>query len=219
MLDELIVHNLGLIPEARFEPGAGLVVITGETGAGKTLLLGALRLLTGEIARKDQIGPTGKEAWVEGRFIVDGEEHVVRRRVDASRSRAYVDGKMVPAGAIAEQFASLVDIVGQHDRNALAEPAAVRALIDGAFDVSGTERLDTYREAWASLQAIEAKVDQLGGDQRALQRERDVVQFQATEISEAGFNTGDDVDLGRLATRLRNAESLGERLAAAARKR
>ncbi|MFB3048758.1 MAG: AAA family ATPase, partial [Acidimicrobiia bacterium] len=85
MLDELIVHNLGLIPEARFEPGAGLVVITGETGAGKTLLLGALRLLTGETARKDQIGPTGKEAWVEGRFIVDGEEHVVRRRVDASR--------------------------------------------------------------------------------------------------------------------------------------
>ena len=217
MLDELIVHNLGLIPEARFEPGAGLVVITGETGAGKTLLLGALRLLTGETARKDQIGPTGEEAWVEGRFIVDGEEHVVRRRVDTSRSRAYVDGKMVPARAIAEQFASLVDIVGQHDRNALAEPAAVRALVDGALDVSGTKRLDSYREAWASLRAIEDKVDQLGGDQRALQRERDVVQFQAAEISEAGFSTGDDVDLGRLATRLRNAESLGERLSAAAR--
>ncbi len=217
MLDELVVHNLGLIPEAHLEPGPGLVVISGETGAGKTLLLGALRLLKGETARKDQIGPTGSEAWVEGRFIVDGEEHVVRRRVDASRSRAYVDGKMVTAGAIAEQFASLVDIVGHHDRNALAEPAAVRALIDGALDVSGAKRLDTYREAWASLRAIEAKVDQLGGDQRALQRERDVVQFQAAEISEAGFSIGDDVDLGRLATRLRNAESLGERLAAADR--
>ena len=216
MLDELVVHNLGLIHEARVEPGPGLVVITGETGAGKTLLLGALRLLKGETAKKDQIGPTDKEASVEARFIVDGEEHVVRRRVDASRSRAYVDGKMVTAGALAEQFASVVDIVGQHDRNALAEPTAVRALIDGVLDVSGAKRLDTYREAWASLRAIESQVEQLGGDQRALQRERDVVQFQAAEIAEAGFSTGDDVELGRRATRLRNAESLGERLAAAA---
>ncbi|GMQ84628.1 MAG: DNA repair protein RecN [Acidimicrobiia bacterium] len=217
MLDELVVHNLGLIAEAHLEPGPGLVVITGETGAGKTLLLGALRLLKGETARKDQIGPTAEEASVEGRFIVDGQEHVVRRRVDTSRSRAYVDGKMVTAGAIAQQFAPLVDIVGQHDRNALAEPAAVRGLIDGALDVSGSKRLDTYHEAWASLRAIEARIEQLGGDRHALQREREVVRFQAAEISEAGFSIGDDVELGRLATRLRNAESLGERLAAAAR--
>ena len=69
MLDELSVENLGLIPSARIEPGPGLVVITGETGTGKTLLLGALRLLRGEQARKDQIGPNGDETTVEARFV------------------------------------------------------------------------------------------------------------------------------------------------------
>lgn len=216
MLDELQVQNLGLISEARIEPGPGLVVITGETGAGKTLLLGALRLLKGEPAKKDQIGPTGDEASVEARLVIDGDEHVVRRRVDSSRSRAYIDGAMVTAAAVADRFADLIDIVGQHDRNALGDPAAIRALVDGALDGPGRKSLATYQAAWATLQEIEAGIDELGGDRRALERELDVVRFQAKEVEDAGFEAGEDDELDRLATRLRNAESLGERLAAAA---
>jgi DNA repair protein RecN (Recombination protein N) len=217
MLDELAVRNLGLIPEARIEPGEGLVVITGETGAGKTLLLGALRLLRGESASKDQIGPLDEAASVEGRFVVDGIEHVVGRRLDTSRSRAYIDGTMVTATAVSEQFAGLIDIVGQHDRNALAEPAAIRHLVDGALNGPGRKALASYADEWATLQDVEAKIERLGGDRRALERELDVVRFQASEVTDAGFASGDDVDLEQLATRLRNAEALGERLAAAER--
>lgn len=100
MLDELIVENLGLIAHAHLEPGPGLVAVTGETGAGKTLLLGALRLLRGDTARRDRIGPAGEEIRVEGRFVLDGDEIIVARRVGASRSRAYLDGSMVPAGVL-----------------------------------------------------------------------------------------------------------------------
>ena len=91
MLDELAVSNLGVIGKARLEPGPGMVVVTGETGAGKTLLLGALRMLLGGSARSDQIGPAGDEARVEGRFLIDDEELVVARRLTEGRSRAYLD--------------------------------------------------------------------------------------------------------------------------------
>ena len=214
MLDELAVHNLGLIEEARIEPGTGLVVITGETGAGKTLLLGALRLLRGEAARKDQIGPTGDEASVEARIVVDGGEHVVGRRVDASRSRATIDGAMATAGAVADRFSDHIDIIGQHDRNALADATAMRRLVDGGLDRAGEKTVSSYQAAWESLQALEASIEQLGGDRRALGRELDVVKFQAAEVAEAGFAQGDDATLDQTAVRLRNAESLGERLAA-----
>lgn len=215
MLDELSVDNLGLIGAARIEPGPGLVVITGETGAGKTLLLGALRLLRGEQARKDQIGPGGDAATVEGRFIVDGVEHVVSRKIHGSRSRAYVDGAMVTVSAVADAYGDLIDIVGQHDRNALADPASVRALVDGAFDAAGRRAWTAYQEAWASLRGIDERRALLGGDRRALERELEVVRFQTAEISGAGFDSGDDGLLDQTATRLRNAEALGERLAAA----
>ncbi len=215
MLDELRVQNLGLIPEARIEPGPGLVVITGETGAGKTLLLGALRLIKGEPARKDQIGPTGDEASVEARLVVDDEEHVVTRRIDRSRSRAYLDGTMVTASAVADRFAGLIDIVGQHDRNALADPTAIRGMIDAALDRPGTKARTAYQHAWTAQRELEARIEELGGDRRSLERELDMVRFQGNEIAGAGFASGDDAELERVATRLRNAESLGERLAAA----
>ena len=76
MLDELRVENLGIIGSATIEPGPGLVAVTGETGTGKTLLLGALRLLRGDTASPDRIGPHGPDSEVEGRFVVGGDEIV-----------------------------------------------------------------------------------------------------------------------------------------------
>ena len=96
MLDELSVTNLGIIASARIAPGPGMVVVSGETGAGKTLLLGALRLLTGAPARSGLIGPHGTEATVEGRFLADGEELIVSRRIHGRGSRSYINGGMGP---------------------------------------------------------------------------------------------------------------------------
>ena len=216
MLDELSVANLGIIAEASVEPGSGLVVVTGETGAGKTLLLGALQLLIGEPARRDHVGPAGDELRVEGRFQWADGEHVAARRVSREgRSRAYVDGAMVPAKALSTKAAGLVEIVAQHDHLALASTSGVRAMIDGALNVKGREALTAYGTAWEALVGLRHEAELLGGDRRALERELDMVRFQAEEIVGAGFEPGDDAALAVEADRLRNRETLLEGLAAA----
>jgi DNA repair protein RecN (Recombination protein N) len=214
MLDELSVGNLGLIPAAHIEPGPGLVVITGETGTGKTLLLGALRLLRGEQARKDQIGPNGDETTVEARFVQGSEERILGRRVDSRRSRASIDGAMATAGNLAEALSGVLDVVGQHDRTLLSEPRAIRRLLDGAMSETGREALARYGDTWQILVDTENQAAALGGDHRALERELDMVRFQRDEIAAAGFAEGDDEELANRASRLRNSEELRERLAA-----
>nr|MCU0280667.1 DNA repair protein RecN [Acidimicrobiia bacterium] len=144
MLDELLVENLGLIARAAVEPGPGLVAVTGETGAGKTLLLGALRLLRGDAARSDRIGPAGPETRVEGRFVVGDEEIVVARRIEEGRSRAYLNGSMVPLRVVEERLREVVEIVAQHEHVALGREAAVRPLVDTALDAAGRAALEAY---------------------------------------------------------------------------
>ena len=143
MLDELTVENLGLIPKARLEPGSGLVVISGETGTGKTLLLGALRLLRGESARKDQIGPNGDETIVQARFVDADGERILGRRVDRRRSRATINGLQATAASLGDELSGVLDVVGQHDRTTLSDPRAVRRALDEAMEADGRKATRT----------------------------------------------------------------------------
>jgi DNA repair protein RecN (Recombination protein N) len=216
MLEELHVSNLGLLEDARIEPGPGLVVVTGETGAGKTMLLGALQLLGGDAARRDRVGPAGPELLVEGRFITAEGERVAARRVTREgRSRAYEDGAMVTARRLGEVFAPLMEIVAQHDALSLARSAGVLALIDGALAETARGRLEDYERAWAELRRLRLEQAEVGGDRRAVERQLDAIRLQAEEISGAGLVEDEDIDLAIRADRLRNAESLTEGLTAA----
>ncbi len=210
MLDELIVENLGIIANAHLEPGPGFVVVTGETGAGKTMLLGALRLLMGTTSRRESVGPFGQEAVVDGRFLIgdDGEVTLRRRVTGEGRSKAYVDGSMVPAKALQERTAGRVEVIGQHDHMLLTTAHGARRLVDGAMGAAGEKALAAYERAWDELVVIRQKLELLGGGRRELERELEMVQFQADEIDEAGFVEGDDIALGTRADRLRNAEDL-----------
>src|SRR3990170_3326871 len=154
MLEELYVENLGIIRSARIEPGPVLVAITGETGTGKTLLLGALRLLRGDTARTDRVGPHGDEARAEGRFTIGSSETVVARRIAEGKSRAYLDGSMVPAKALADRLDALLEIVAPHEHVALGRESSVRRLIDGMLDASGRTALGTYQAAWERLASL-----------------------------------------------------------------
>jgi DNA repair protein RecN (Recombination protein N) len=209
MLDELIVANLGIIEHAHLEPGRGLVVITGETGAGKTMLLGALRLLMGATGRREWVGPFADEAVVDGRFLIDEDEVTLRRRVTAEgRSKAYVDGAMVPARALAERTADSVEVVGQHDHMLLTGSGGARRLVDGALDGAGEQLRVDYKQAWDGLVLIRQRLELLGGGRRELERELEMVRFQAEEIAAAGFEPDDEAELTIRAARLRNAEDL-----------
>jgi len=216
MLEELHVSNLGLLEDARIEPGPGLVVVTGETGAGKTMLLGALQLLGGEAARRDRVGPAGPELLVEGRFNTADDERVAARRVTREgRSRAYEDGSMVTAQRLGEVFAPLMEIVAQHDALTLARSTGVLALIDGALTKSAQGRLRDYERAWAELGRLRVEQEEIGGDRRALERQLDAIRLQAEEINDAALLKDEDIDLATRADRLRNAESLTAGLTAA----
>lgn len=224
MLDELVVRNLGVIEEARLEPGSGFTVITGETGAGKTLLLGALHLLLGAGAGSELVGPFGDEATVEGRLIgADGIEMIaVRRLTRNGRSRAYLDGSLASADALEQRTVGVVEVVGQNDHVSAGRPSEVRALVDGALDDEGRAAIAEYRLRWASYQQLVGDRELLGGDRQKLERERDLARYQADEIEKSGVKSGEDEALVARLARLRNSEELralleagGSRLASA----
>src|SRR4051812_41778884 len=131
MLTELRVRDLGVIADLTLVLGPGMTALTGETGAGKTLLVEAIALLLGGRADPALVRAGAPEAWVEGRFVVDEREVVLARAVPAvGRSRAYVDGRLATAATLAETGAGLVDLHGQHAHQSLGAPATQRAALD-----------------------------------------------------------------------------------------
>ncbi len=209
MLDEIHASNLGLIQDTVITPDPALTVITGETGTGKTLMLGALRLARGDTASRDVIGPHGDATQVAARFVADdGTEIVVRRTVTAGRSRAYLDGVPVTAGELTRIIGPMVSIVSQHDQHTLTTSHGVRALIDSMFVDSDIGIYDTYRKAYSVVNEITEEMQALGSDQRGLERERDMLRFQIDEIEAAAFQPGDEEALRSRLDRLRHVEEL-----------
>jgi len=208
MLDEIVVHNLGLIQEAHVRLAEGLTVITGETGTGKTLMLGALRLLRGDKAGKGIIGPVSASCDVSGRLIEGDTETTIRRTVDASRSRAYIDGAAATAGTLSETLAGAVAIVGQHDQLTITTSTGVRTLIDRLLDEEGLRAAERYAQAWGAYRAVLGEADEIGGDLHSLERERDTLAFQIAEIDDAAIDPDTDGDLRQRVIRLRNADAL-----------
>jgi DNA repair protein RecN (Recombination protein N) len=216
MLSHLRARNLGVLEDASIDPGSGLTVITGETGAGKTLLLGALRLLLGEKAKQTAVGPFAEEATSEGLFEDDSVEFGVTRIVPRDgKSRAYLDGSLVAAGILEERLGSLVEIVGQHDQLALRRSQSVLGLVDGVLDDDGSVIKTRYEETWGRYRSAVDDQRRLGGDRMALERELDLVRYQANEIRGAGLEPGDDQRIESMVARLRNSEMMRDTLAEA----
>jgi DNA repair protein RecN (Recombination protein N) len=122
MLLELRVTGLGVIDEIAVVFGPGLTAVTGETGAGKTLVVGAIELLLGGRADPSIVRPGVDEAVIEGRFL-DGDDEVLVRRVVPrhGRSRAYLDGSLATATALADLGSRLIDLHGQHAHQSLLD--------------------------------------------------------------------------------------------------
>ena len=193
MLTELRVRDLGVIEDLALTFGEGMTVLTGETGAGKTLVVEALQLVLGGRASPSIVRAGASEALVEARFVVDepeGErEVIIARAVPAEgRSRAWIDGRMAPMGALAETAQELVEIHGQHAHQSLVTPAAQRAVLDA---YAGTD-LEPVHALRARLREIAAAVAALGGDVAARAREADVVRYQLNEIAAAQLSDPDE---------------------------
>ena len=153
MIDEIHVENVALIREADLVPGAGLTVLTGETGAGKTALLSALKLLMGERADSSAVREGSEGALVEGRLFAgphDEEGFVVTRRLGADgRSRARIDGGLASVRELSERVSPLIDLCGQHEHQRLLDPASHVGMVDAWAGTGVADALKAYREALA----------------------------------------------------------------------
>lgn len=203
MLLELRVANLGIIDELLLPLGPGLTAITGETGAGKTLIVDALELLFGGRADPTAVREGAPEARVEGRFVLDEEEYVLARVVPAEgRSRGYVNGRLATAAELAELGRRMLDLHGQHAHQSLLTAPEQRALLDRSCGEAASGPLARLRKARADVRRIGDSLAALGGDERARARELDLLRFQRDEIDGAAI-AGPDED-----ERLRAEEEL-----------
>ena len=186
---ELVVINLGVIEKISMTLRPGMSVITGETGAGKTLLVTALQLLAGQRAESTAVGPFGDEARVEARCVINDEETIVARVVPKEgRSRAYINGSMATVGALAEVADSLIEIHGQHGHTALESPKEQREALDeyGSIDVSNLKQLRLNQKN------LKNDLEKLLGKE-AEKANLDYLKFQEREITEANIH-----DLGEV---------------------
>lgn len=212
MLDELTAVNLGLIAEASIRVPSGLTVLTGETGTGKTVMLGALRLIRGDTAHKGSIGPAGPTCDVAARFVDGDTETVLRRTIAPDRSRAYIDGVASPAAALADLSDGRIEIVGQHDQLSITKGAGVRRLVDRMLDADGMAAKASYRASWDAYQGVLEEIAVLGSDMRELERERDFLAHQVEEIDRADLEPDEEHDLRTRVVRMRNADALIQEL-------
>ena len=227
MLHELRVENLLLIERAELRLAPGLNVLTGETGAGKTVLAHALDLLLGGRARANIVRPGASEAYVEGVFDLpqelraalgdrlpeDAEELVLARRVSAEgRTRAYVGGRAAPVAELRDVAADLISFYGQHEHRRLMLASAQLELLDGACGPEHLAARAAYAAAWARARELEASLDGLRELAGARERELDLLDFELAEIEELDPSEAEQEELLTRRERLRHAEAL--RLAA-----
>ena len=224
MLTELRIRNVGVIDDVTLHLGPGLNVLTGETGAGKTMVVSALELLLGARADADRVRSGAQAAVVEGSLRppppnagewldAGDEELIVSREVasaesSSSRSRARLGGRMAPVSALTACVGEVVELHGQSDTTKLGAPAMQRELLDrfGGQDLHAA--LAAYQERYAAWTAARDELDLLRTSARDRMREADRLRFELDEIDAVGVEDGEDVELRAELGRLEHAEVL-----------
>ena len=236
MIEEMRLRDLGVIAEATLPIGAGFTAITGETGAGKTMVVTGLGLLLGQRADSGAVRAGASQATVDGVWIVPEDGPVAARVREAGgdvepigggraelyigrsissegRGRASVGGRAAPAGVLADLADELVVVHGQSDQLRLRSAAAQRDALDRFGGEAVHTARDAYRRTFEHWRTIDRELSQLTEDRDARAREAEDLRAQLAEIEQAAPQSGEDAELAARAERLANAEEL--RVAAA----
>ncbi|MBU6171649.1 MAG: DNA repair protein RecN [Verrucomicrobia bacterium] len=231
MLTLLKIRNLALVDELAWELGAGLIGVTGETGAGKSVIVGALKLVLGERADKSLIRTGEDQCLVEAVFELthtaginpileegglapcDDNQLIVRRTIGQSASRQFVNDSPVTLALLKRLGEHLVDLHGPHDHQSLLSADRQLAMLDA---YAGSEnQLATYRETYRAWRAKHAALDELRNAENATEHEINLLKHQISEIDAAQLNPAEEQDLEDRWRRANNASRLMESAAAA----
>ena len=230
MLAQLRIRNFAVVESADLSFGPGLNVLTGETGAGKTIVMTALGLLLGERASPEMVRAGAKEAVVEAVFEVEGEtapadaaefvdsenprELIIRRMIaDGGRSRLTINDSSATVGALARIGAALVQIYGQHEQQSLLQRESHLQILDrhGGLEAE----LDQYRAAYDQARTLRRRLDELADRERNRADLLDMARFRVAELERAALEDGEDEKLAGERTVLANAARLTEAAASA----
>jgi DNA repair protein RecN (Recombination protein N) len=231
LIETLRIGNLAIVESEQVEFGPGLNVLTGETGAGKSIVLGALSLLAGSRVSPQMVREGCEEAVVEAVFrtdhlpdlesrlealglVADEHELVVQRSVQrGGRSRARVAGQLVPAAVLAELFSGQIEISSQHDSQSLLRTEFHGRLLDTAAGLLPLR--GAVADGYAKLRALDAELAELRAAERERERRRDFLSFQVGEIDDARLDVDEGSALRAERSRLVHAERLSEEASAA----
>jgi DNA repair protein RecN (Recombination protein N) len=223
VLHELRVENLLLIERAELGLGSGLNVLTGETGAGKTVLAHALDLLLGGKPRSGIVRPGAAEAYVEGVFALpealraqladrlpeDADELVLARRVSAEgRTRAYLGGRSATAAELAEVGGALLSFYGQHEHRRLTLASAQLEILDGFCGAEQSARREAFAAAYAHERELRERLEELRARAGARDRELDLLEWELEEIDRAEPSEAEEASLLAERERLRHVTAL-----------
>ncbi len=212
MLTQLHVRNLALIQEASLELGHGLTAITGETGAGKTALLSALRLITGQRADSKAVRDGAQEALVEARFepaaTQEDEQFAARKLTAQGRSRCSLNGEMATVAQLSRAMA-FVHMHNQHDQVQLLQPAEQLRLLDAYISPTG-EHMTAYRAALAAFKAAAKRCKELEDAVGKQEQELEYCRFVCSQISQVNPQEGEYERLEEELPRLQHAEQLAQ---------
>ncbi len=233
MLADITIENLGVIERASAELSSGLTVLTGETGAGKTMVVTGLRLLAGGRADSTRVRQGSKKASVEGTFAVDtaapdigqaaatvvedaggspdeNGEFIVARTVSAAgRSKAYLGGRSVPAATLGEFSSLVLTVHGQNDQLRLLAPEQQLGAVDRS-DPAVAPLREAYAESFRTWRALAKDYKTRTESRRELAQEVDRLQFAVDEIDGMHPQSGEDVDLVERIRRLQDVDGLRE---------
>jgi DNA repair protein RecN (Recombination protein N) len=226
VLEEMRIRGLGVIDEAALELSPGLTVVTGETGAGKTMIVTGLGLLFGGRSDAGLVRPDGTRAVVEGRVVLDADGAPALRAIEAGgdlddgvllvsrtvaadgRSRAYVGGRQVPVSVLAELADSLIALHGQSDQLRLLSPARQRAALDRFAGAEIAEPLASYQAGYDRLREVDKLLEELTTQAQARLQEADALRYGVAEIEAVQPQPGEDVALAAESQRLSHADAL-----------
>jgi DNA repair protein RecN (Recombination protein N) len=230
VIEEILIRDLGVISEAKLEFGPGLTVLTGETGAGKTMVLNALGLLLGERSDSSAIRKGQEQAFVEGRWLLadsavtrirelgielEDAELLVNRSVAAEgRSRAALSGKSVPVGILSEIGEQLVVVHGQSDQIRLRSAAAQREALDQFAGEDLAKVMTEYTTVYANWKQAASRLLEITTQLEARSREADQIRSAVEELTSLDPKPGEDIELAEKASKLTHLEEL--RIAATA---
>ena len=227
MIEEIRIRGLGVIDDAVLEPHAGFTAVTGETGAGKTMVLTGLGLLLGGRADAAIVRTGHPRAEVEGRVthvaaavvdrvldaggeLDDGVLLLARTIAAEGRSRAHLGGRSVPVSVLVELADDLVAVHGQSDQQRLLSPSRQRAALDRYAGDAVAAPLVSYRTAYDRLRSLERELEEITAHGRERAQEADLLRHGLGEIDAVSPRSGEAEDLGAESARLSYAEQLRE---------